>query len=169
MVLIIGIPVIAFIVTFFTCKLRARYGFWKSVWGAIVGLSIGVMASLFLAFLLMETLPYHKVPTATHPLKSIQDVSTTHGAFFLGSGVVSGDPSFFYYEQQDDGSFVLQSVAAEDATVVESSGTPRVVDEHLAIDSGWTWLTFSGTFGHKRVVFYVPPGSITTNFTLDAK
>lgn len=108
---------------------------------------------------------YHQVKFSESSIIALQDGSSTSGSFFLGSGSIDSDPVFFYYED-DNGTYRLKHVLADDASVIESSGPARVDIYKNKANSELFGLPFSDDTTY---IFYVPNGSILRNFALDAK
>lgn len=128
------------------------------IFGGIVALVINIGVSGALA---------SEAVTTTNNLTTLQDGSQTTGTFFLGSGYVDGKQVFSYYEKRG-GAYYLESIDAEHAKVVESSGQPRV--EHTCDQTTSVWISvFSTCWNNYDYTFYVPKGSVVTNYTLDAK
>lgn len=115
----------------------------------------------------------------TYGLAALNDGRKTQGSFFLGSGTIDSVPSFMYYAEDGDG-YVLRDWSARSSRVVETTGKPRAVftcDDYgsvprpfrysvkMILDDGWGWVDCR----HAFVTFYVPPGSVKQEITLDAQ
>lgn len=111
-----------------------------------------------------------------HKIRVMKDGSETQGSFFLGSGSVDGEPAFMYYEVDENGAARLKDVDADRASVVETDGTPRVVQECDDFRDVPEFLTFpinmftdGGIDCYGDYTFYVPKGSIRDGYVLDAE
>ena len=112
--------------------------------------------------------------TVEHKLVSLKDGSSVSGSFFLGIGGVGEDAEYSFYEQDTDGKFHLEQVDADRASIVEYDGTPKMTESCDDYgDSPWllTWpISYDSVDCYDRdVVFYVPEGSVKTDFVLDAE
>jgi len=117
----------------------------------------------------------HKV--STYPLVQLNDGNHLKGSFFLGSGVIDDRMGYNYYERHPDGSMTLESVDARDAKVIEQPGDARVVEDLKCNWRGGSirsipFVHFLDCEGLQETVswtFYVPPGSVLNNYTLNAE
>jgi hypothetical protein len=108
-------------------------------------------------------------------LQALNDSTSTHGSFFLGSGTVDSYPAYYYYERRDDGSFYQWQVYAANASIVETSGTPhveRVCQDNYSFGHWIIWPLPMSEYDHTcspddEAIFYVPQGSVTNTFNLD--
>jgi hypothetical protein len=140
-------------------------------WLIGTGASIAVMMSL--SEIWVEDTPVQS------RLVSLADGSSTHGSFFLGSGSVDSEPVFFFYRESDDGSYRLEHRDAEYVSIVETSGVPHM--ETLCVDYShlprwFDWPlprseapNYSDCRDNDPTTFYVPEGSIKSNYILDAQ
>lgn len=106
----------------------------------------------------------HYETEGTADLAALQDGSSTSGSFFLGSGSFNEEPSFFYY-QKSGNEYHLEHVDADYAVVEETSGTPHVEYQKEVGNKPFWAMPVSG---YDHVKFYVPQGSVISNYTLDA-
>lgn len=104
-------------------------------------------------------------------LVNLQDGSNVEGSFFLGIGSVGEEMKYSFYAETDSGSYKLHSVDADRAEVVFTDGDPYYTAEcyRPMFGKNWDFVQAAGCYDHKNVTFYVPKGSIKTNFTLDAQ
>lgn len=128
--------------------------------GAVVGAVIAIPISILIGFLFPASLDYHQ---ETYTISAIQDGRTIQGRFFLGSGTIEGVQVFSYY-QNTDGYKTLESSPAAYSRIIECDCVPAV--EISWVESG-IWSTTPDK--ETDYIFYVPEGSIVTNYTLDAK
>ena len=108
----------------------------------------------------------------THEIVSLKDGTGSTGSFFLGSGSLDGDATFFYY-QRVSGGFELKSVDADDTTIIFSDENPRVEQDCTKFNNNFfTWPVAEFPTDHEcegDYKIYVPADSITTKFVLDAE
>lgn len=109
----------------------------------------------------------------TYNLVALQDGNSTGGSFFLGTGYIDDKQQFSYY-QENNGQYRLKSVDAENAIIIQGNGKPRVV-KSCSLDAVAPIIFYPFFQGDrydcstKTYEFHVPPGSIKSNYTLDAK
>lgn len=97
-------------------------------------------------------------------LAVLQDTSTVSGSFFLGSGYIEETPSFFYY-QKNGNEYTLEHYDASRAVVIETDGNPHVEYQKAVGDNELWGIPVSE---QEQVRFYVPKGSVVSNYSLDA-
>lgn len=107
------------------------------------------------------------INTTSAPLIVIKDGNTTSGSFFLGSGVISGDASFTYY-QNDNGVITLNSVPSYRASIIYTNDTPTV-DKNVPACSNLWIPGYDCMFGHTTYVFHIPEGSVQSSYQLPTK
>lgn len=109
--------------------------------------------------------------STTDELQAISLSRDTEGSFFLGTGYIDGVLEYYYYAKNDDGSYRLETVMAENATIIESnSETPSVTEIDLVF-TDWIYpstgpLSGMRTWDH-RYVITVPEGSVKPNINMD--
>lgn len=109
---------------------------------------------------------HHDAKIGESGLVSLQDNTERRGSFFLGSGTISDEPVFFYYEERN-GAYHLEHIRADRASVVETEDDPRVEFYRETSDNALLGLpVFKPS---TTAVFYVPNGSVVSNFELDAQ
>lgn len=145
-----------------------------SVGGWPFGLGMFAMScviGVFVAFLL--SLVVSMIPVGTydtterHNLAVLQDGTKTSGSFFLLAGHIDNDAVFRYYVETRPGVYKFDWQYADWAEVAQDTKTPyvEVVKHHQT-----KWLNlFGDTMDDDNYIFHVPPGSIKTDYTLDAK
>jgi hypothetical protein len=115
--------------------------------------------------------------TSNRPLVALADgTQGFKGSFFLGSGSIGGgDIGYNFYMADADGAYQLNSVPAGSAKVVERSG-PASIDiiQTCNYRGGGLWafpvrtLDCDGRQEPVNYKFYVPKGSVISNYDLDA-
>lgn len=146
---------------------------------AMFGLVAAMMGGLLTALIIDAPVAWIQRDRAefSYNLGALNDGRSTKGSFFLGSGTIDSVPSFMFYAEDGDG-YVLRDWSAAPSRVVETEGKPRVV--YNCYDYSDVWLPFrwapqmleDGSLydcGHAFVTFYVPPGSVQQQYTLDAQ
>lgn len=101
----------------------------------------------------------------SNQLAAMNDGSGVSGDFFLGSGVLRESPSFTFYSRTGN-AYTLDHVDAEYAEIIETKGKPEVVWHECVQQSFWFALVPACGYS---VTFHVPPGSVKSQFVLDAK
>lgn len=146
---------------------------------AMFGLAAAVIGGLLTALIVDAPVAWVQRDRVdfSYSLGALNDGRETQGSFFLGSGTIDSVPSFMYYVQEGDG-YVLRDWPASSSKVVETEGDPKVV--YNCYDYSDVWLPFrwapqmveDGSVydcRHAFVTFYVPPGSVKQQYTLDAQ
>lgn len=167
MITLIGLPIFGSIVAIILVVWLKPYDlvfhyFFMPILGAVLGFFLWMMASLAATPLIEGE--WRDESTAT--IKSLQDTRHTSGSFFLGSGSIDSKPVFWYYA--DSGGYsTLEHRDAEDVRIVETDDhKPHVVEQKFHSNNDWFHTIYDG---ESRYVFYIPEGSITNNFELDAQ
>lgn len=110
---------------------------------------------------------------STYTIMNIADGSSVSGNFFIGCGTIDGKMKYTFYYAQDSNTFAMHQVDYRDAVIKysDSTQTPHVVVYTTVDDTNYFWNKFSydTDYGDKRYVFFVPKGSIRSNYTLDAQ
>lgn len=138
----------------------------------VVGLSFGGLAGFFAFFAgniisaEFVGVDYHLHSTTN--IRSMSDVGSTSGEFFLGSGTIDSQPAFWYYADLGTHSELRQALAS-DAKVIETDGTPHVIT--YLVESSNKFLSLDRSVDEPPYIyeFYIPEGSIANNFELDAR
>lgn len=115
----------------------------------------------------------HEVKGRPVPLHNIVDNNTTRGHFFLGSGNIDGIPQYSWYEETAPDTYERRDVDADMATIHLYDGTPHYVATKAVSNYGF-WNTWGVNVGYSSPYethydFYIPRGSITRDYELDAK
>lgn len=143
--------------------------------GGLITALIGAIFTGLLIDLPVNAIQRDKI-NETYNLAALNDGKSTEGSFFLGSGTVDSVPSFMFYAKDGDG-YVLRSWDAASSRVVETEGAPRVVytcDDYSSVPAPFKWAAYMiledyVDCEHASVTFYVPPGSVKQQYTLDAE
>lgn len=147
----------------------------------IIGFTVGIILMIyskqehgfefFISFLISAIIAgsisnEHTIQKDIEYLEVLQDGSTTSGSFFLGSGSIGEDFKYHFYTKEKDGSFRLKSLTAEGVIIKYSDGKPRI-ETIKDIQKFWSWA-FDFPID-KKVIIYIPEGSIRNGYTLDAQ
>lgn len=127
--------------------------------GSAIGLVFAMIASIFIPA------SEHKYE---HIIVSMKDNSSVNGSFFLGSGTFKDEPTFSYYYEKD-GYYKLENVPSENSKIYYTNVNNRVVCTYYTIDGFYQWLSIPIVKYSRSYEFYIPSGSIKTNFNLDAE
>lgn len=144
----------------------------------------GVFGAGFAAFgativvLVIGTLAYGgdtKVVTRQTNLVNIADNNHTEGSFFLGSGTIDSVPNYSWYEKTGPNTYNREDVDAYQADIhyiTKKDVTPYYKRTRKAHDGHFwhKWALDVGGSDHSwHYDFYIPRGSITNAYKLDAK
>lgn len=155
-------------------------GTWQEFWGGFVFIWFFVSVVIIAPLATMAALVMTSGDTeVTTPIVSLADGQSVSGRFFLGSGVVDGHPAYTYYTGSEDTGFHLRSVSASLVTIRYTDESPRMVCEATDWRLSPSWVDFN-TYdappdcdtedgNQDRITFYVPAGSVQSNYTLDAQ
>lgn len=108
-------------------------------------------------------------------LQNLVDNDQTHGSFFLGSGTIDDVPSYSWYERTANNSFERRDADAAEGTVhylTDRSQRPYYVKVVKRPQGRLirTWGLRTSTEPYvDHYDFYIPRGSITNEYKLDAK
>lgn len=142
-------------------------------WGGLVAAGV----AFFVAWMIGTSItPSHYEARPKIALQNIADNTHTEGAFFLGSGVIDGSPYYSWYEQTAANDFVRKDAPADESTIhyVTDGARPYYVRSVAVYDKrpfvhAWYLGHESGETGDEKYDFYVPRGTITSEFKLDAQ
>lgn len=103
--------------------------------------------------------------TRTADLAALKTSNAIQGQFFLGSGTVDEEQVIRYIERSDDGSVVLQEVAARKARIYEGEDTKPYLDIYCnVIDNPWL-LPFRFEPNLRcGYYFHIPAGSVLESY-----
>lgn len=137
---------------------------------AIFGLLIGVGFGTVVMFTLGQAVPSHLVETGErHEIGALQDSGDYSGRFFLGSGTIDGDLSFFFYQREGGGYVARKAEGWRTVIYTDERERPYVATLRTAVSDPF-WANFAMSWGSQRLyALHVPPGSIVANYTLDLR
>lgn len=157
-------------------------------WHLPIWLGVGQLVGLIATAIFVSQTSYdHRTPV-DQDIVSLNDGTGTTGRFFLGSGYIDSHPVFFYYTGDGFNGYRAHTINAEHADVKYTTGAPHM--EAYCQDwtnaAKWSYIPF-WHWGNKPdsvddpgctdenydidvwVTFYVPPGSVQQNYTLDSQ
>ncbi len=145
----------------------------EAIFGAFVGAILAFMVVLIIGSAGRNTEP---VATRTN-LVNLADGSEVSGSFFLGSGSIDQSPTYSWYEESGDNTFIRRDVPAGRAKIHYTLDRPHYVKTSdvptgdCAFLQTWTF-NMQGCDVYEdedRYDFYIPKGSIKPAYELDAK
>lgn len=144
--------------------------FWEgvgyAVMGIILGVAIGTMVMILSSIVTdccAEKTYYTVQDTDIHAL---QDNLATEGNFFLGSGHVNEELKYFYVKETDAG-YTICNIDADKAYIQYTSDRCHLVRQSYTYNN-WFVSLIAIPF-QDRYIFYIPEGSIVTNYSIDLK
>lgn len=137
--------------------------------------TMGLIGGVFCAFLIgmlgnlfgSAWTDIHWVSESQSELLTLQDSTGTGGSFFLGTGTVDEEASFFYYEKLERGAH-LTSIDADQAIIIEEDIDKPYLEVLVGKSDNTLWLVDFLAEKH-AYEFHIPKGSIVTNYSLDAQ
>lgn len=145
------------------------------IFGPLFGLGFGLMGALLAMMIgLVFANGTYKIENKI-ALQNLVDNTHTEGRFFLGSGTIEGVPHYSWYEQTDRNSFERRDARASEATVhyLMNGETRPYYIATTKVDKHENWGTWHINPGDGELIehydFYIPKGSITNEYKLDAK
>ena len=126
-----------------------------------------ILGGLFGALLSLMMPKEYETVYKTEKIVCIQDNSSLKGAMFLGCGNINGQMSYSYYTNCR-GVYKLHQVDAESTSIVYSTKEPKIITCTEVIKKS-NWHFFEGMALLSTYVIQVPKGSISNDFSLDAK
>lgn len=135
---------------------------------------VGFLAGLLICVVLNVIFPVmgKYELTKTYQLESLSDNSSVYGKFFIGSGIIEGKMSYaFYYKENDD--FFLDHIDSDLGSIRYIDGNPKLEKyEFVQYPTKLQKFLYSincGCENQIKYVFYVPKGTVSSTFKLDAK
>lgn len=138
--------------------------FFGFLFGSIGAFLAGSMLNLLGAWIVGD----HSELEVKHELLALSDTTGPSGSFFLGTGSVNEEASFFYYEKLERGAH-LTHVDADDAIIIEESDLDEPYVDVLVQHSNNTFWFSDFIAEDESYEFHIPKGSIATNYSLDAE
>lgn len=140
---------------------------------AIMGAIIGVLLAFFIGGFL-ESSKGKDSFRKTVELQNMQDNTITAGEFFLGSGSVDGVPHYSFYIKTGTNTYERRDIEADLAKIHYTDSDPHYIKTWKEPKKE-KWLQpwhidITGSYQtDKQYDFYIPRGSITSEYRLDAQ
>jgi len=163
MIILLSVVIIAFLFGLWLEEGDFLVALFIAFWGAVAG---------FLLALVIGAIVYNSTAHVPVPLENLVDNTQIHGRFFLGSGTIDEVPVYVWYEQTDNNTFRQNQINVDQATIhylLDKRRPYYVATFHnkKGFFREWGWDVNPSDVTH--IDFYVPRGTITNNYTLDAK
>lgn len=129
--------------------------------GSLVAGAIGSLIAIAISAAVVQFVE-EDVETRRISLVSLGDSIGGEGSFFLGSGTIEQEARYFYYSGTSETGYKIYNISADEATIFYTDNDPRIEFERT--NDGW--FTAEERVSEYRV--YVPEGSITQQYVLDA-
>jgi hypothetical protein len=140
--------------------------FFLAISGIVVSAVVFVGVWMARTLLIGNLLLHQEYSYAKVQLASLQDGTPATGSFFLGSGYVDGDPTYFYYTKQGN-AYLYNSTDASGVRVYEDTDKPYLMQQNDC-KTDTEWLADCMSFGPVTEI-HVPKGTVKSNFILDSK
>lgn len=143
-------------------------GEWE--FGFILGILISIIAggilTIIVSIITHATFDSEEyLPTETK-IVALKDNVTSKGSFFLGSGSIEGDMTYFYMVQKERG-MKIESISAESAYIVEEDRKDGVIEEYDFRFKNEIIEFWFPNWGIGDTVIKIPKGSIIQNYSVD--
>lgn len=126
--------------------------------------SVSLLAALGVAALVGSVLPHEEKVAGQLEIVALADATHMEGRFYLFGGSVDSEPVYRYYYRADGG-YRMGWKSVHDSLIIETeTGTPRYEKIEDRRETDWWGL---GGAANTRYIFYVPPGTVTNDFSLD--
>ena len=140
----------------------------------LVGMFFGMIVGLFFAVMIGKIInpkETKKVIDSTIYLENLSDNSGVEGSFFLGCGSINNKMSYsFYAKDQKSDMFSLETIPSDNAKIKYSSERPRLETYHYEPITNKSQKRFGyWKDDGPHHIFYIPNGSISNTFKLNAQ
>ena len=160
-------------VGFLWLYLESDLWFSEGMAGAVVGAIMGVIIAFLIGGLIANKIP---LPPERHTMVNIADNTEIHGTFFLFSGSIDEEPVYAWYEKTGPNTYKRRSVSSDNAEVhyLTNDEAPYYEINRFKYEEGFlkTWyfnLSSGKPYTGEDYDFYVPKGTITNDYKLDAQ
>lgn len=144
-------------------------GFWCLFSISVVALILGLLITLFSCGIAegSPTEPYGEPETIE--LIALKDGNEIFGSFFLGSGMINEDQYYYYLIETPKGIQQKNTLVNENVFLhyIENGETPRLVKQFMRTSNKFLLFWTCGADAHIESHFYIPKGSLTTEFEID--
>lgn len=142
--------------------------------GVFVGSICGVILAMILGMIFYSGVDHTTIERGAN-LENMVDNTETQGAFFLGSGSIDGEPMYSWYEETKTNTFKRRDVEAYQADIhyITDGDVPHYTKTIGHYRDGflqpWGLNMLPGETSIRHYDFYIPRGSITNEYRLDAQ
>lgn len=116
---------------------------------------------------------------SNHTIVNLKDNRDTKGDFFIGTGYIDTEAYYYYYYLTDNNSYKLGKLRTDNCEIVYTNGTPHIekivrvyTPDKQSTDNCLTLsliLKLIKPNTSEKYKIYIPEGTITTDFILDAE
>lgn len=127
------------------------------------------MILLVLIFnVLVFTSKTEKALSKSVEITALQDSATSSGSFYLGSGQVEGDMMYYFMRDTDKGQNMMKAKAGQ-SFIKEGDYEPHVkIYDEVYTNKLVVWLLGEEVMEEEvEYVFYLPEGTVTSDFKID--
>lgn len=130
---------------------------------------ICLIVSGFISFGISVALPVtYQKEVSEFELATLQDNSQTTGRFFLGSGFVNGTMKYVFY-YKDGESYAMHMVSYSSAEIIITDQKPYIKQiSYEKTNDFINYFALDLETPQTDFYFYVPTGTISNSYTLDA-
>lgn len=138
--------------------------------GSIMGFCLGVLTWVSIGSIIGNFIPSEWKISSTTNLIALNDSSQINGSFFLGCGTIGEDTVYKYIVNTDKGKQIREiNTDNNDVYIKEYNGTPKIeINTWEFKNEKYYWFA-SPIWKDDEVIFYIPEGSVTNNFSIDLK
>lgn len=139
---------------------------------AFFGMLIGALVSVAFGGIytgVSKDCEWDRVKVSSYNLSSLNDGITASGEFFLGSGTIEGQLSYYGYREIHDGVFENVKISSNNTYIYQSDTVtiPRVETWRAdkVLDDTW----FLPLRGDEFTKIFVPTGTVKTSYNLNSE
>ncbi|MBU5331739.1 hypothetical protein KQI61_05980 [Anaerocolumna aminovalerica] len=138
--------------------------------GGIMGFCLGALTWASIGSIIGNLLPSEWQTSSTTNLVALNDSSQINGSFFLGCGTIGEDTAYKYIVNTNKGKQVREINAKNNNVYIkEYNNTPKIEIKKWEFINEKYYLFASPAWKDDEVIFYIPEGSVTNNFSIDLK
>lgn len=151
------------------------YREFRNVADAIFTGILGGLFGAFIGFCVASLYSLDSVDARSEPqyLVNLKDGSSITGDFFIGIGHVDEEMKYSFYVETEDNIFELKTIEADEAKIsyIKEGERPYLTthcDDYSALNPKLRLWSDRDCF-FNDIIFYVPKGSIKSDYELDAE
>jgi len=130
----------------------------------------GCIFGLITGFITAFSIPTEKiVVTDVYQLESLSDNSGISGSFFLGSVIIDGIMKYSYYLKSGDEYYLRQTNVNNSVIKYSDTKTTLEIERIKQSDYWLNYFSLSIKEQNQKYIFYIPKGSIKSQYNLDAE